>query len=144
MLRRRKYTRIFENHRIAVVNRRLRSPRISTDLSVKVKTRNRDISPGVRLLVQYGSTFKHGLFCEVAAPDKSNRCAALLGNLSGSLVWVVPPKRNRSANSTSSIVLLCVSDDAPLAFHYEYALACASCRPAALYSGGGTDFDALC
>jgi len=48
----------------------------------------------VRLLVQYGSTFKHGLICEVAAPDKSNRCAALLGNLSGSLVWVVPPKKN--------------------------------------------------
>jgi len=29
------------------------------------------------------------------------------------------------------------------AFHYQYALACASCRPLLCILGGGTDFDAL-
>ena len=56
---------------------------------------------------------------------------------------MVPAQENCSTNSRSSIALLRVSDDAPLALHYEHASPCTSCRPAALYFGWGTDFDDL-
>ena len=75
----------------------------------------------------------------------TSRYAVLLGNLSGSLVWVVRLKKNCSPRTAHLyIILLCVTYDTPFAFRYEYALAVASCRPVALCFGGGAHFDALC
>lgn len=102
------------------------------------------VKEGALLLVQYGSTFEYGFSSDWPATDKSDRRVVLLASLGRGLVRLVPSEKSCATNSTSSVVLLCVSDDAPLAFHYEYAPACASRRPVALYVGGGAGFEGLC